>query len=170
MPDAFDDGDDHSLSPATLRGRDWPALRQFCVFLENRVGSLHEVLRNLERNDLRIIALSIVDSIDFAVVRVIVDVPERAADILKLQGIPFMENDVLAVELPDDPQPYMTVVGALVRAEMNIHYTYPLLFRRNVRGAIVLHVDNLELAQQVLREQGQSLLSEGDLLEGGEFF
>ena len=53
-------GDKDSLSPSTMRGREWPCLRQFAVVLENRVGSLHQLLRHLEGHDLRVIALSIV--------------------------------------------------------------------------------------------------------------
>ena len=70
-------GDDALVHPTTSRGRDWPCLRQFIVFLENRVGSLHELLRVIERDDLRIMALSILDSADCAVARVIVNHSNR---------------------------------------------------------------------------------------------
>lgn len=163
-------GGDEILGPATMRGRDWPCLRQFCIFLENRVGALHELLRSLEREDLRVLALTIVESVDFAVVRVIVDLPERAVEILDLQGIRFTERDVLAVELPRDPQPYLAAVSPLVRAELNIHYTYPLLLQGIGRGVIVLCVDDVEMAAQVLRESGRKLLTEGDLLDRGDLF
>ena len=54
---------DSLVDPITSRGRDWPCLRQFIVFLENRVGSLHDLLRRVERDDLKIVALSILDSL-----------------------------------------------------------------------------------------------------------
>ncbi len=163
-------GGDNIVSPATMRGRDWPCLRQFCVFMENRVGSLHELLRALERDDLRIIALAVVDTIDFAVVRVIVDQPERGLELLKLGGFTFLENDILGVELPNRAQPYVEIINSLMRAEINVQYTYPLLFRRNGQCAIAIYVDNTDQATRVLRDQGHVLLTENDLLEGGEFF
>ena len=53
-----------AIDPATARGRDWPCLRQFCVFMENRVGQLHDLLRQVERHDLRVVGLSVVDTVD----------------------------------------------------------------------------------------------------------
>ena len=57
-----------------MRGRSWPCLRQFCVFMENRVGGLNELLRHLERHDLRVVALSIANSVDCAIVRVMLTI------------------------------------------------------------------------------------------------
>ena len=67
------EGGETYTDPETMHGRDWPCLRQFCVFMENRVGRLHNLMRCLERDDLRIIALSIDDSVDCAVVRLMFD-------------------------------------------------------------------------------------------------
>ncbi|MFM7863481.1 MAG: acetolactate synthase, partial [Planctomycetaceae bacterium] len=69
MPSSWDE--DSAIGPATTRGRDWPCLRQFVLFIDNRVGSLPDLLRRVERDDLRIVALSILDSSDCAVARVI---------------------------------------------------------------------------------------------------
>ena len=66
-------GEDDGYDTATMNRHSWPTLRQFCVFLENRVGKLHELLRHIERHDLRVVALSIVDTVDFAVARVMVN-------------------------------------------------------------------------------------------------
>lgn len=163
-------GDKSTIDPATLRGRDWPCLRQFCVFMENRVGRLHELLRQLERHDLRVVALSIVDTVDFAVARLMVDNADRARDLFALSDFTVTENDILGVELPDGPQPFVQVFVALLTAELNIHYTYPLLYRRRGRGAIALHVDNIDEAGRILRDKGHRLITEGDLLEDDEYF
>ena len=64
----------------TLRGRAWPCLRQFCVFLENRVGRLNELVKHVESVDLRIVGLTIVDSVDFAMVRLIFNNTDRARE------------------------------------------------------------------------------------------
>jgi hypothetical protein len=168
MPGDF--GDEAVIDPATLRGRDWPCLRQFCVFMENRVGRLHDLLRHIEQHDLRAVALSIVDTVDFAVARVMVDRTDRAREIFRLSDFTFIENDILGVELPDDPQPYVRICLALLAAEMNIHYTYPLNLRRSGNGAIAIYVEDIDMAIRILQSQGMHMLTEGDLIEDGEFF
>lgn len=160
---------DVAIGPATARGRDWPCLRQFCVFMENRVGRLHDLLRQVERHDLKVVGLSMVDTVDFAVARIMLDNADRARETLTLGGYTFMESDLLGVVLPDTPQPFLTVFTALITAELNIHYTYPLLIRREGRGAIALHLDDLDQATQILTTAGVQLITEGDLLEGDEF-
>lgn len=168
MPSDFDD---HStVAPLTARGRNWPSLRQFSVFMENRVGGLHELLRQVERHDLRIMALSVVDSVDFAVARLMVDESDRAREIFSLTDLTFFENDLLGVELPDAPDPFVTIFQALMAAEINISYTYPLLYRRRGRGAIALYVDNLDQSRTILQELGHRVLTENDLLTDDEFF
>lgn len=168
MPD--DIGGEAVVDPGTMRGQDWPCLRQFCVFMENRVGRLHQLLRHIEQHDLRVVALSLVDTVDFAVARVMVDQTDRAREIFKLSDFTFIENDVLGVELPDAPQPYVRICLALLAAEMNIHYTYPLNYRRGGRGAIAIYVEDIDQATRILEAQGMTLLTEGDLLSDGEFF
>ena len=168
MPSGFED--DIPITPITARGRDWPCLRQFCVFMENRVGSLHSLLKKTEQHDLRILALSVVDTVDFAVARIMVDETDRAREIFELAGLNFIENDILGVQLPDDDQPFVCIFLALVAAEINISYTYPLLFRREGHGAIAVYVDDVDQAATILRDQGHKLLSEKDLLSDDNFF
>ncbi len=116
-------GDGASVDPVTMRDHAWPCLRQFCVFMENRVGRLHELLRQLERYDLRIVALSIVDTVDFAVARLMVDQTDRAREIFALTGFTVIESDILGVELPDDPQPYVRISSGAARCrdEHSLH-------------------------------------------------
>lgn len=163
-------GEDGFGTPtATLRGRDWPTLRQFIVSMENKVGELHDLLRNIESDNMRVLALSVVDSHDFAVARVIVSEYERGLELLKLSGLNFYESDLVGVELPDTPQPHLSVCTALLAAEVNIHYTYPMLFRRNGRGAIALAVDDTDGAINSLNEAGLNVITETNLLEDDEY-
>ena len=166
---AMDFGGESIADPVTFRGRDWPCLRQFGVFLENRVGRLHDLLRSVERHDLRVMALSIVDSVDCAVVRLVLNNYERGRELLELSGFPMFESDVIGVVLPDDPQPHMQICSALLRAEVNIHYTYPLLYRRNGRGSVALYVDDVDQGLQILTEGGFAVVTENDLLEYDDF-
>ncbi|MBX3442286.1 MAG: acetolactate synthase [Planctomyces sp.] len=162
----FDD-DSEAPDAATLRGQGWPSLRQFCVFLENRVGRLHDLLRHVERYDLRVLGLSVVDSADFAVTRLIVNDTDRARELFARSRFTVIEGDVLGVCLPDSAQPFLDVFTALLTAEINIHYAYPILYRRQDRGALALHVDNLDQAAVVLQSKKFSLVTEDDLLSDG---
>jgi hypothetical protein len=154
-----------SADAATMRARDWPCLRQFGIFMENRVGTLHELLRHIERHDLRVMALTIVDSIDFSIARLILSNYERALELFRLSEFKFFETDLIGVELANDPQPFVRICLALLQAEINIHYTYPLLYRKNGRGAIALSVDEIETGIKTLREKGMQIVTENDLLE-----
>lgn len=165
MSGAFDDA---AIAPNTARGRDWPCLRQFCVFMENRVGRLNDLLRQIERHDIRVLALSVVDTVDFAVARLIVNETDRVRELLQLSDFTVIENDVLGVELPSDTQPFIEIFRPLVSAELNINYLYPLLYRRRGRGAIALHVDDVDQAGDILQAQGHRLLTEGDLIQDDE--
>ena len=155
--------------PSTMRGRNWPCLRQFGIFMENRVGCLHDLLRHLESVDVRVVALSIVDSIDSAVVRLMVNNYDRAHEVLELSNFTVFECDMIGVELPDDPQPFAQICLALLQAEVNIHYSYPLLYRRRGRGVIALYVDNIDQGLKALGDRGHRIITETDLLEDDEF-
>lgn len=162
--------DDQAFTgPETIPERNWPCLRQFCVFIENRVGSLHELMRNLERHDLRVVALSIDNSVDFAVVRLMVDSYERARELFHLGGYSVIESDIIGVELPDSSQPYLSVCTTLLQAEINIHYTYPLLYRRGGRGAIAMFVDDIDRSLELLVDKGHQIITENDLSEDDEY-
>jgi len=154
--------------PSTLRGRDWPCLRQFGVFLENRVGLLNDLLRHLERDDLRVIALSIVDTVDSAIARLILSNYDHGKELFELSSFSYFETDVVGVELPDEPQPYVQICTALMQAEVNIHYSYPLLYRRRGRGAIAMYVDDVDTAIRTLNEKELTVVTEGDLLQDDE--
>lgn len=163
-------GDDETIDAVTSHGRDWPCLQQFVVFLENKVGSLHELLRKVERDDLKIMALSILDSSDSAIARVITNSYERTRELLELSGLPFSESEVIGVLLPDVDQPHTNICGSLMSAELNVHYVYPLMYRRNGRGAVAVYVDDVDEALRVLKEQQHEFVTEDDLLEYDDMF
>jgi hypothetical protein len=156
-------GGDEGVGFATQRGRDWPSVRQFNVFLENRLGALLNVVRRFESTDIRIISLTIIDSADCAIVRIVLSDPERALEIFQQAGLPVTESDLLIVQLPDGPQPLLQICKALLMAEINLHYAYPLLVGPHGKAALALHVDDHENATQTLAAQGFTLFTEGDL-------
>ncbi len=163
-------GDDTPLRPITSRGCDWPCLRQFGLFMENTVGALQNVLRRVERSDLRIIGLSIVDSADCSIARLITNNYERSRELLEFAGVTKFETDVIGVLLPDTEQPHTSICSSLMSAELNVQYVYPLMYRRNGRGSIAVYVDNIDEALRVLKEQHYDFVTEDDLLEYDEYF
>jgi hypothetical protein len=163
-------GEDTPIESVTSHGRDWPCLQQFVVFLENKVGSLHQLLRRVERDDLKIMALSILDSADSAIARLITNNYERTLELLQLSDFTFCETEVVGVLLPEVDQPHSQVCGALMSAELNVHYVYPLMYRRNGRGAVAVYVDDIDEGLRVLKEQGHEFVTEDDLLGYDELF
>ena len=150
---------------ATMRGRNYPAIRQFTVFLENKVGKLLEVVRRFEGSQVRIVALSISDTSECAFVRLLLSHPEQGMEILERAGLAIIESDLIGVELPEGPQPLLGICTALLQAEINIVQAYPLLVRPRGRAAVALMVDNLEMAQETLVAKGFSMITEADLQE-----
>ncbi|MCY2964222.1 MAG: acetolactate synthase [Planctomycetota bacterium] len=147
----------------TSRARSWPTLCQFAVFVENRVGRLHALMRHLESHSVRIVALSIANSVDCAIVRLMVNDADRGREILKLSEFSFAEIELVGVEVPDCPQPFLQICLALLQAEVNVQYTYPLLYQRG-HGAIAMYVDDIDLAIRTLEDKGMVIVTESDLL------
>jgi hypothetical protein len=139
-----------TIDYSTMRGRNYPTIRQFTVFLENRVGKLLEVIRRFEGSRVRIVALSISDTAECAFVRFLLSHPEQGREILERAGLAIIESDLIGVELPEGPQALSDICTALLQAEVNIVQAYPLLVRPRGRAAVALMVDNIEIAQETL--------------------
>jgi hypothetical protein len=152
---------------ATARGRDWPSVRQFNVFVANRLGGLADVVRRFETTDIHIVSLTIVDSADCAIIRLVLSDPERALEIFEQARLPVTESDLLVVELPPGQQPLLEICKALLAAELNIHYAYPLLAGPHGAAALALYVEDHETAAATLHSKGFTLFSEADFI-GGE--
>ena len=159
-------GEDSGVDFGTAQGRDWPSVRQFNVFLENRVGALLDVVRRFEVTDVRIISLTVVDLADCAIVRMALSGPERGLAFFQRAELPVTESDLLVVLLPEGNQPLAAVCKALLAAEINISYAYPLMANLHGRTAIALHVDDHETAVATLTRQDFTILTENDLNTG----
>jgi hypothetical protein len=163
MSHGQDEGGNSTIDFATARGRDWPSVRQYNVFVENRVGNLLSVVRHFETTTIRIVSLTVVDSADCAIIRMVLSDPERAREIFERHKLPITESDLLVVELPEGTQPLVQICKALLGAEISIHYAYPLLVGPHGRAAVALHVEDHETAANTLTGLGFTLLTEKDL-------
>lgn len=156
-------GEDDLGDLSTLRGRDYPTIRQFTVFMENRVGQLLSVVRRFEGSRVRIVALNINDATECCIVRFLLSDPEAGREILERAGLAMVESDLIGLELSSDPQPLLRICTALLQAEINLVQSYPLFSRPHGSSAVALMVDNIDLAQETLVKQGFRLLTEADL-------
>ncbi|MFM7152275.1 MAG: acetolactate synthase [Gemmataceae bacterium] len=163
MSNGQDEGSGSGVDFSTARGRDYPAVRQFNVFVENRVGNLLGVVRRFEATDIRIVALTVNDSADCAIIRMVLSDPERAREIFDSSGFPCTESDLLVVGLPAGNQPVVQICKALLGAEISIHYAYPLMIGPHGHSALALHVEDHEMASATLERLGFTLYTEKDL-------
>ena len=149
----------------TAEAQDLPTVRQLSVFLENRVGQLLHLARLFTDTNVRILAVSIVNSVDCAVCRMIVDDPDRAVDILRDARFQVSEAELLVVSLPHGRRGLLHTWAALLGGEVSVNYTYPLLTRPRGAAALAVCVDSLGQAVDVLRGRRFEVLGEADLLD-----
>lgn len=140
-----------------------PLVRQFSVFLENKVGALLDLTLTLGQANIHICGISVVDTADSSVVRMVVDDPERCREVLHKAQIPASESNLLVVELPRGPEKLSNVLRQLVAAEINIQYTYSLMVRPRDKSVLALHCEDPEFAREVLGKAGFTVLTQKDI-------
>jgi len=138
-------------------------ISQISVFLENEAGRLANVAKILGGAEVNIRALSIADTADFGILRLIVDDPERAAAVLRGAGLTVSLTDVIAVEMPDRPGGLAQVLDALADARVNIEYMYAFVTQSAEGAVVVFRVDQLDEAIGALTARGLRLLSGDDV-------
>lgn len=151
-----------ATATVTARERDREPVIQFSVFIPNRLGRLHEVTCRLAEREVHILALTVLDTTDSTILRLVVDDPDRARALLAEHNFPFTEVQVLAVEVGGEGR-LKDVLSALLEAELNIHYTYPFLTRPGGRSALVVSIEDQEVAEDSLRRHQFDVLCQTDL-------
>jgi len=137
-------------------------VKQFSVYTENRVGRLYDLTALFRQNNVHVMAITVLDTTDSAIVRLIVDDPDRARELMINNDLPYVESDVLAVELADESE-LKGVLSALVEAEINVHYIYSFIKRPQFKGALVINVEDADVASQALSQRGFKILNQGDI-------
>jgi hypothetical protein len=137
-------------------------VKQFSAFVENRVGRLHDLTGLLKANNVHVIAITVLDSTDSAIVRLIVDDPDKARELMVSNDFPYTECDVLAVEITDESE-LKGVLDALFEAEINVHYVYSFIKRPEFRTALALHVEDPDVAAQALSQRGFRVLTQTEI-------
>ena len=129
-------------------------VRQISVFLENKSGRLLDVTRRLGEGGVNIRALCVADTSEFGVVRLIVDDPRKAHELLEEQGLTVKETIVIAVEVSDRPGGLSAVIKPLVEQEMNIEYLYCFLEKSADNAVVIIRVEEADQAIGALNAAG----------------
>jgi len=147
----------------TAKGPQEDEVKQFSVFMENKVGRLLDIVKVFAQARVHVVALSILDTSDAAIVRLVVDDPDKARALFQEHGLAFTEVALVVVELSSSAADLKAVLTALLQAECNIHSSYSLLTRPRGKAALALHVEDIEVASSVLQANQFKLLSQRDI-------
>ena len=139
------------------------SVKQISVFIENRPGKLAEATRFIADNGINLRALSIADTRDFGILRVICDEPEKAGEILKNGGYVTNLTDVLAVSIKDAPGSLAAILEIIAGAGVSVEYTYAFLATR-IKGAfMIFRVDDNVKAAAALAEAGIKTVNQSEM-------
>jgi hypothetical protein len=149
--------------PETTSKSAGPLVKQFSVFLPNKVGAMLEVVKLLNSHHSHVVAISVSESTDSAIARIIVSDPEGVEQLFRNNNVAFGMCEVVVVELREVATQLAKLLASLFMAEVNVHFTYPLLTRPRGLAALALHVDDNECASSVLTGAGFKILSQGEI-------
>lgn len=138
-------------------------LNQISVFVENKTGRLASVMKVLTDNSIDIRAMTIADTTDFGIVRLVVKNADAALKLLKENGFTANITQVAAFSVPDQPGGMYSVIDAFESAGINIEYCYSLVTNKEGRASVAVRVDDNDKAAKVLEEKGIPQISEEDL-------
>jgi hypothetical protein len=140
-----------------------PTIKQFSIFLHNKVGALLEVVKLLNEHNVHVLALNSQDSTDAAIVRIVASDPDAVENLFDENEIAYSISEILVVELKDVATGLKRLLQCLLMAEVNILVCYPLLIRPHGRSAMALHIDDPECGYSVLAGEGFQILNQNDL-------
>jgi hypothetical protein len=138
-------------------------VQQLSIFLENKVGRLKDVTQLLKENKVNIRTLTVSDTSDFGILRIIVDDCAKAERALKDQGYTFSKTDVLAVEISDEPGGLNAVLEIIDRAKINIEYLYAFVHTSQDKAVNIFRFDDLQAAIDVLTNNNIRVLEGKEL-------
>ena len=133
-------------------------IKQLSIFVENKSGRLAEIAALIGEHGIDIRALSIADTSDFGILRLIVDKPDQAVEVLKTAGLAVTLTHVIAVGIPDTPGAFAKAIAVLSGAQVTIEYMYAFLSRTEGNAFVILRLQDNEKGSQVLGENGFTVL------------
>ena len=138
-------------------------VRQVSVFLENKPGRLCAATDALAREGINLSALTVADTSEFGILRLLVDQPEKAKEVLAQSGIAARLTDVLAVTMDDAPGGAFGILHVLSEAGLNIEYMYASVGQTTGKAVMVIRTDDIEMAADILHRNGYGDISPADV-------
>jgi hypothetical protein len=145
----------------TARGGRRELVRQFSVFTPNRLGRLHDLVGSLARKNVHVLGLMVLDTTDSAIIRLVVDDPDGARELLVREGFPFTESTLVVVEA--DATDLSRLMAALLQAELNVNYLYTFIPHPQGKSLIAFSMEDNEMGEQALRRQQFRTLRQSDV-------
>jgi len=139
------------------------AIKQISIFMENKYGRMARVAKVLADANVNIRALTIAEAGDFGIVRMVVDDTEKGYKVLRDEGFTVLKTDVLAVEITDSPGGLYEIVSSLGMNEINVDYAYAFVTAKSERAMLILRVDDLNGAANVLNEVGVRIATKAEI-------
>ncbi len=138
-------------------------IEQISVFVENRQGALSYILGVLAEGNIDLRAISIADTSDFGILRMIVPDPDGALALFKAKGITASKTEVTGCRLPDEPGSLYKVLKTLCDAGISVEYIYAFITRRDEDAYVIVRVEDNKQAQSVLQAAGHKLIGPEDV-------
>lgn len=145
-------------SPSTIKNPGKDPIRQFVIYAENKVGWLNDFTGMLKSHDIHVMAISVLDTTDSAVIRLVTNNPKQTAQLLKSRSISFTERIIIAVEM-DSENSLQHITQSLLHAEINIHYVYPFLYQPNHKPVLAIAMEDEYTGEEALHKHGIRLLT-----------
>jgi hypothetical protein len=145
-----------------IPGRRPDAVKQFSVFTANRLGRLHDLTKLLSSHNVHILAVTVLDTTDSAILRFVVDDPEQARDLLREHNFPFNETELLVAEV-DAASNLNDLMAALLEAELNINYLYSFIPHPNGKSLLALSMEDNDMGEQILTRHQFRVLRQADI-------
>jgi hypothetical protein len=139
------------------------AIKQLTVFIQNKKGTVASVTDTLSKNNINLRALSIAETQDFGILRVVVNDNETAEKVLSENGYLIKTIDVVGVKIGDEPGQLTSALSVLDYAGINVEYLYAFMARTEKHAYVVLRVEENEEAETILTNAGFKLISDADI-------
>ena len=139
------------------------SLKQLTIFVENKKGALVDITKTLADNNVNLRALSIADTQDFGILRLIVNDNESATKALSDAGYLIKMTDVVGVKIGDQPGKLSMALNVLDKANINMEYLYAFMARTEKHAYVVLRVEDNEQAEKVLEDAGFHMITDADV-------
>ena len=150
-----------NMAATAITGPRANAVVQFSVFTPNRLGRLNELVQILGAHQLHVLALTVLDTTDSSIIRLVLDDPDKARDLLMQEGFAFTESEIVVAEVT--PEGINRLIAALLEAELNINYLYSFIPHPNGKSILGLSMEDNEMAEKVLKQHQFPVLKQTDI-------